>query len=190
MLFMQHAPRSLASQGWPAPLVPVRLLDLKTGKAEEWGPWVEGAPSVALAPDEKRLYVADYHAGKLHAVDLDSGKVVDTWTGHETDNLARSVVLHPTRPKAYLSHIRSKVQMVDGRGSVFPQLSVCDLGPAKSADEKRRKSFGMDTYNGVYVVTNSWEAALSPDGKRLYTIYAGTNDMNVSAVIDDDYQEI
>ena len=38
----------------------------------------------------------------------------------------------------------------------------------------------MDTYNGVYVVTNPWEAALSPDGKRLYTIYAGTNDMNVS----------
>src|SRR3954464_4244804 len=48
----------------------------------------------------------------------------------------------------------------------------------------------MDTYNGVYVVTNPWEAALSPDGKWLYTIYAGTNDMNVSDVIDDDYKEI
>jgi hypothetical protein len=48
----------------------------------------------------------------------------------------------------------------------------------------------MDTYNGVYVVTNPWEAALSPDGKRLYTIYAGTNDMNVNAVVDDDYKEI
>jgi hypothetical protein len=48
----------------------------------------------------------------------------------------------------------------------------------------------MDTYNGVYVVTNSWEAALSPDGTRLYTIYAGTDDMNVSRVIDDDYEEI
>ena len=39
-------------------------------------------------------------------------------------------------------------------------------------------------------MTNPWEAALSPDGKRLYTIYAGTNDMNVSEVIDDDYREI
>ncbi len=55
---------------------------------------------------------------------------------------------------------------------------------------KRRTSLAMDTYNGVYVVTNPWEAALSPDGKRLYTIYAGTNDMNVSEVIDDDYKEI
>jgi hypothetical protein len=48
----------------------------------------------------------------------------------------------------------------------------------------------MDTYNGVYVVTNPWEPAISPDGKRLYTIYAGTNDMNVSTVLDDDYKEI
>src|SRR5262249_16393103 len=47
----------------------------------------------------------------------------------------------------------------------------------------------MDAYNGVYVVTNPWEAALSPDGTRLYTIYAGTDDMNVSQVIDDDYHE-
>src|SRR5439155_4107997 len=47
-----------------------------------------------------------------------------------------------------------------------------------------------DTYNGVYVVTNPWESALSPDGKRLYTIYAGTNDMNLSEVHDDDYKEI
>src|SRR5207248_6740397 len=51
-------------------------------------------------------------------------------------------------------------------------------------------SFGMDTYNGVYVVTNSWEADVSPDGSRIYTVYAGTNDMNVSDVIDDDYMEI
>jgi hypothetical protein len=48
----------------------------------------------------------------------------------------------------------------------------------------------MDTYNGVYVVTNPWESAISPDGKRLYTIYAGTNDMNISTVVDDDYKEI
>src|SRR5262249_34951416 len=55
---------------------------------------------------------------------------------------------------------------------------------------KRRTSVALDTYNGVQVVTNPWEAALSPDGKRIYTIYAATNDMNVSAVVDDDYQEI
>src|SRR5205823_5323313 len=89
---------------------------------------------------------------------------------------------------AYLSHIRSKIEVNDGSGSIFPQLSVCDFVPPGGG--KRRVSIGMDTYNGVYVVTNPWEAALSPDGKRLYTIYAGTDDMNVSEVVDDDYKEI
>ena len=93
------------------------------------------------------------------------------------------------RPKAYLSHIRSRIEVIDGSGSIFPQLSICDLVPPTTARSGAPRS-RMDTYNGVYVVTNPWEAALSPDGKRLYTIYAGTNDMNVSTVIDDDYQEI
>jgi YVTN family beta-propeller protein len=143
---------------------------------------------VALSPDEKRLYVTEFYTAALHALDLASGKVVDSWRGHSIDNLCRNVVVHPRRPKAYLPHIRSKIEVIDGSGSIFPHLTVYDLVPPNGS--RRRTSFGMDTYNGVYVVTNPWEAALSPDGKRLYTIYAGTNDMNVSEVIDDDYKEI
>jgi YVTN family beta-propeller protein len=149
------------------------------------GAFVRG---LALSPDESRLYVTEYYTGILHAVDLKTGSVVDSWKGHATDNLCRNVVLHPRRPKAYLSHIRSKIEVAHGNGSIFPQLSICDLVPPNGS--KRRNSFAMDTYNGVYVVTNPWEAALSPDGKRLYTIYAGTNDMNISRVLDDNYQEI
>ena len=78
--------------------------------------------------------------------------------------------------------------MADSNGSIFPHLAVCDLVPAGAGS--RRVSLAMDTYNGVRVVTNPWEAAISPDGSRLYTIYAGTNDMNVSRVIDDDYTEV
>jgi YVTN family beta-propeller protein len=142
---------------------------------------------LALAPDGQRLYVTEFYTGILRAVDLASGKVVDSWKGHSTDNLSRNVVLHPRRPKAYLSHIRSRVGIIDGGGSIFPQLSICDLRPGAG---KRRTSIGLDTYNGVHVVTNAWEAALSPDAKRIYTIYAGTNEMNVSDVVDDDYEEI
>ncbi len=149
------------------------------------GAFVRG---LALSPDEKRLYVTEFYTGTLHALDLASGKVVDTWKGQSIDNLCRNVVLHPRRPKAYLSHIRSKVHIADGSGSIFPHLSICTLVPPGKED--RRTTVAMDTYNGVYVVTNPWESALSPDGKWLYTIYAGTDDMNVSRVLDDDYQEI
>jgi DNA-binding beta-propeller fold protein YncE len=157
-----------------------RLLRTMTGGARNRG--------IALAPDEKNLYVSEFHTGRLVALNLGSGLVSDTWTGHSTDNLARHVLLHPRRPKAYLSHVRSRIKIIDGGGSIFPQLTIHDLVPPGS--NKRSRSFGMDTYNGVYVVTNPWEADISPDGKRLFTLYAGTDDMNVSDVIDDDYKEI
>jgi YVTN family beta-propeller protein len=166
----------------------VSEIDLKAMKVLREIPVGSMVRGLAISPDEKKLYVTEFYTGVLHAVDLAAGKVVDSWKGHSTDNLCRNVVLHPRRPKAYLSHLRARIDVIDNRSSIFPMLSVCDLVPPNGT--KRRTAFSMDTYNGVYVVTNPWEAALSPDGKRLYTIYAGTNDMNVSEVIDDDYKEI
>ncbi|HLJ96783.1 MAG TPA: di-heme oxidoredictase family protein, partial [Gemmataceae bacterium] len=157
-------------------------------RASRVGAFLRG---LALSPDESRLYVTEFYTAILHAVDLrPDGQLagVDSWKGHTADNLCRQVVLHPRRPKAYLSHIRSKIERNDGNGSIFPHLSICDLVPPNGT--KRRTSFALDTYNGVRVVTNPWESAISPDGSRLYTIYAGTNDMNISEVIDDDYREI
>jgi YVTN family beta-propeller protein len=165
----------------------VSEIDLPARKVIREMPAGEFLRGIALSPDEQRIYVTEFYTGVLRAIDLASGKVVDSWKGHSTDNLSRNVVLHPRRPKAYLPHIRSMVTVNDGSGSIFPQLSICDLKPGTG---RRRSSIGMDTYNGVYVVTNPWEAAISPDGKRMYTLYAGTNDMNVSRVIDDDYREI
>ncbi len=184
--------RAWITHEYPGTVSEVDLAQQKVVREIKVGPFVRG---LCLSPDEGRLYVTQYYTGILNAVDLKTGKVVDSWTGHTTDNLCRQVVVHPHRPKAYLSHLRSMIDRIDGRGSIFPQLSICDLidpAEAKARGDRpnRRVSVALDTYNGVYVMANPWEAALSPDGKRLYTIYAGTNDMNISAVIDDDYNEI
>ncbi len=165
----------------------VSEIDLKDGKVLREIPAGSMPRGIALAPDGKRVYVTEFYTGVLNAIDLESGKIVDSWKGHSTDNLARHVTLHPTRPKAYISHIRSMVKVNDGSGSIFPVLSICDLKPGK---EDRRRGWGMDTFNGVYVTTNPWESAIAPDGKRFYIIYAGTDDMNYCRVIDDDYKEI
>lgn len=165
----------------------VSEIDLQTHQVIREIPAGSFVRGLALAPDGKRLYVTEFYTGSLHAIDLASGKVVDSWIGHGTDNLSRSVILHPHRPKAYLPHIRSIVHANHGAGSIFPQLSFIDLRPGQG---KRRVAFGMDTFNSTYVVTNPWEAAISPDGKRFYIVYAGTNDMNVCQVIDDDYNEL
>jgi DNA-binding beta-propeller fold protein YncE len=176
--------RAWVTHEYPGSVSWIDLTARKVMREEKVGSFVRG---IALSADESRLYVTEFYTGVLKAIDAESGKVVDSWQGHSTDNLARHVALHPRRPKAYLAHIRSMVTVNHGAGSIFPQLSMCDLKPGEG---KRRVSFGMDTFNGVYVVTNPWETALSPDGKRLWIIYAGTNDMNVCSVVDDDYNEI
>jgi hypothetical protein len=142
---------------------------------------------IAYSPAEHRVYVSEFYTGILRAIDASTAKEVDQWVGHSKDNLCRQVLLHPFRPKAYLPHIRSITNVNHGAGSIFPYLSIIDTKPGT---EKRRVAFGMDTFNGVYVTTNPWEAAMSPDGKRFYLVYAGTNDLNYCTVFDDDYKEI
>jgi YVTN family beta-propeller protein len=166
----------------------VSEIDLKTQKVVREFPVGTNVRGLCLAPDGKRLYVTEFYSGVLHAVDLQTGKVVDSWKGHSTDNLSRQVVVHPHWPLAYLPHIRSRIDVIGGNGSIFPVLSVVSLVPPDAT--KRRSGVLLDALNGSFgnVVCNPWEAAISPDGRRLYVIFAGTDDINLLEPLDDDYQ--
>jgi YVTN family beta-propeller protein len=177
--------RAWVTHDYPGTVSEIDLAAQKVTRTFPVGAFVRG---LCLAPDESRLYVTEFYSGTLHAVDLKTGKVVDHWKGAAVDNLCRNVVVHPSRPKAYLSHLRSRIDVINGSGSIFPALSVVDLVPPDGS--KRRTIILLDSYNGFDVVNNPWEAALSPDGKRLYTVYAGSNDMNLSEVLDDNYREV
>ncbi|HZT81765.1 MAG TPA: c-type cytochrome [Gemmataceae bacterium] len=179
--------RAWVALDYPGSVVEIDLKEQKVLRTLRVGAFTRG---LCLSADESRLYVAEFYTATLHALDLKSGKVVDSWKGNANDNLCRHVVASGRRPKAYLSHLRSRIEVVHGDGSIFPMLAVCDLVPPNG--QRRRAGIMLDSYNGSFgnVVCNPWEADLSPDGKRLYTIYAGTNDMNVSTVLDDDYKEI
>lgn len=147
------------------------------------------ARGIALAPDEKTIYASSYYTGQLVAVDLATGKIADTWDGTSFDNLARHVSLHPTLPWAFVPLIRSKVDRAEGSSSIFPFVSVASLAPAKP-DERRRFGVAMDDFNGLTVTCNPWEVAIAPDGKRLYVVYAGTNDMNAAEILGDGYKHL
>ena len=157
---------------------------LRTFKA---GDCVRG---IALSNDEKTLYVTEFFTAKLIALDIASGKITDSWLGGETENLCRQVALHPKWQKAYLPHIRSRVSTIDARGSIFGHLSICDLAPPKDADEKRRRGHAVDAFNALQVAANPWEVAVSPDGSRVYIIYAGTDDLNYFQALDDSYKDV
>ncbi len=142
---------------------------------------------IALSGDEGRLYVTEYYSGSVLAIDLASGTIADRWPGLASENLARQIAVHPRRPKAYVPHIRSRVNVNRGEGSVVPFVSVVDLG---TGEGRRRKPIPMDAFYGTFVVANPWEAAVSPDGTMLCAVFAGSNDMYVCSIVDDDYREL
>ncbi len=142
---------------------------------------------IALSTNEKRLYVTEYLTANVRAIDLSTGEETDRWIGNPADNLARQIALHPTRPKAYVPHIRSRVHVNRGEGSVVPFVGVLTLS---AGEGRRRVTMPMDGFNSIFVVANPWETAISPDGKTVCTVFAGTDDMYVCNVIDDDYKEL
>jgi YVTN family beta-propeller protein len=146
------------------------------------GPFVRGLTWTA---DESRLLVTHFYSGAVTALDVATGSKAVFWPPQSPkDNLARQIVVHPTRPLAYMPHLRSRTERAHGLGSIFPYLAVLDLVPPEP-DNKHRRTIAMDQFNDSRVTANPWEVALSPDGSRMYIVYAGTNDMNVAKVVDD-----
>ncbi len=142
---------------------------------------------LALTPDGKTLYTSEYYTAQVNAIDVASGKIVDSWTGASTDNLCRQIVLHPTRPKAYIPHIRSRIAAAQGEGSIFPYVGVVDT---KKGEGRRRKRIPMDSFLGNLVTANPWEIDVSADGKQFYVVFSGTDDLFICDTVDDDYTEI
>ncbi|MGZ0170376.1 MAG: beta-propeller fold lactonase family protein [Planctomycetales bacterium] len=142
---------------------------------------------IAITPDEKQLLVCEFLTATVRAIDRSSGKLVDEWPGSSTDNLARQLAIHPKRPKAYVTFIRSKVTAHQGTGSIFPYVAITDL---VESEDTRRKRMPLDSVFGTLVTANPWEIAISPDGRQLYVVFSGTDDIFVCNTIDDDYREL
>jgi DNA-binding beta-propeller fold protein YncE len=144
---------------------------------------------IALTPDGRRLLITEYYSARVLALDIETGAEVGRWEAASTDNLARQIAAHPSRPKAYLPHLRSRVNAAHGEGSIFPYVSAVDTNKGASEEPGRRR-VPMDAFRGNFVVANPWEVAVSPDGRRLYAVFSGTDDLFACDVIDDDYREL
>ncbi|MGQ0637425.1 MAG: beta-propeller fold lactonase family protein [Planctomycetaceae bacterium] len=169
---------------YPGAVVEIDVAQRQIVRTIAAGAFVRG---LALSPEGARLYVTEYLSAAVVAIELASGRVVDHWQAGASQNLARQVALHPTRPKAYVPHIRSRVNVNQGEGSVVPIVTVVDTRPGEGA---RRTTLPMDAFHRLFVVSNPWEVAVSPDGRLLCAVFAGTDDMYVCDVLDDDYREL
>src|SRR5688500_7577947 len=179
--------RVYVTLSYPGQVVEIDVATRAVVRTIEAAPFVRG---IAGTGDGSRPYGTEDYTANLLDLALQSGSVVDRWPATRSDNLSRQIALHPSRGKAYLSHIRSAVERAHGEGSIFPYVSVVDTAPAAAEGQKRRKRIPMDSFVGTHVTANPWEVAITPDGRRLFAVFSGTNDLYACEVIDDDYREI
>lgn len=165
----------------------VICLDADTGKRlQQWD--VGSLPrGLAIAADDQSLLVTEYLTARVIRVDTTDGRILQTWDGASTDNLGRQIVISPSGTRAYLTHIRSRVTAAHGNGSIFPYVSVVRLEGEKQGTRLR---VPMDTIRGTRVTANPWDCDVTPDGKSLCVVFAGTNDMYICRIIGDDYVEL
>ncbi|MBX3443921.1 MAG: hypothetical protein KF774_16050 [Planctomyces sp.] len=184
--------RLFATLDFPGKLLEIDPESLTIVREIDAGSFPRG---LALSPDARTLYVAEYYTAVVRAFDANSGEETGSWTGTPEDNLARQIVVHPTRPKAYLPHIRSRTQVPQGAGAIMPYVAIVDTDrpvdvEPTDAVNARRKRVQMDSLRGTLVVANPWEVAISPDGSECCVVFAGTDDMYVCDVLDDNYREL
>jgi len=181
-----------ATLSYPGQVVEIDVATRKITRTFPGGAFNRG---IAIRADGAQLFLTEYYSATVLAIDIGTGKIADRWPATSSDNLSRQIALHPTRGKAYISHIRSATERAQGEGSIFPYVSIIDTPPAAAPAEeakpkKRRKRIPMDSFIGAHVTANPWEVAITPDGKRFFSVFSGTNDLYACEVLDDDYREI
>ena len=178
--------RLFATLDYPGEIL---VINPATGRIERSVRAGEFLRGVALTPDEKTLLVCEYYTSVVRGFDTASWSQTLDRPGSSADNLARQLTVSPRRPKAYVPHIRSRVVAAHGSGSIFPYISVVDTEDIPDSS-RPRKRIPMDTLQRLLVVANPWEVAISPDGQLACTVFSGTDDMYVSRIIDDNYEEL
>lgn len=138
---------------------------------------VSAAPrGLALSPDGLRLYVVHFFTGELSVVDTTELRLIARISNRPDANLARSVAIAPDGRAAYLPHLRSNVSnprlLFDT--TVFPVVSRLDLAERAVLDASR---IALDAIGRP--ANNPWDAIVSADGRRLYVVNAGSDDVQV-----------
>lgn len=143
------------------------LRRLRTGRAPR---------GLSLSPRGERLYCVHFFTGALGIIDTSEWKMLDVIGNRPDANLARCASLAPDGLSAFLPHIRSNTTESRLRfdSTIFPVVSCFDLSGRRDARERR---ISLDAIGRP--VNNPWDAAVSPDGRRLYVVNSGSDDLSV-----------
>lgn len=151
-------------------------VDTATAKITRQLPVAAAPRGLSLSPDGRRLYVVHFFTGELSILDTTEWKLLARISNRADANLARSVAIAPDGRTAYMPHIRSNVTnpRLQFDTTVFPVVSKLDLVERISLDAGR---LALDAIGRP--ANNPWDAVVSPDGRRLYVVNAGSDDVQV-----------
>ena len=131
---------------------------------------------LAVSSDGERLYVTHFLSGQVSVIDVGSSEVLEVVSTGAESNAAQSVAIAPDGEKAYLPHIRSRVSNANLQFdmTIAPLVSVIDLG---TNTLRRSELLGLDAIDRP--VNMPFAVAFSPDGRLLYVVNSGSNDLSV-----------
>lgn len=136
----------------------------------------ENPRGLAVTADGKRLYVTHFLSGRVSVIDLVQRKRLAELSIGRYSNMVQSLVIHPHTKRVYLPHIRSNIttrhMLFDT--TVFPVVSVID---STTNRHLRKETIGLDAVDRP--VNMPFAATISQDGKTLYVVNSGSNDLSV-----------
>jgi len=138
---------------------------------------VEANPrGLAISSDGERLYVTHFLSGQVSVIDVGSREVLDVVSTGAESNAAQFVAIAPDGEKAYLPHLRSRVSNANLQfdTTIAPLVSVIHLG---TNELRRAELLGLDAIDRP--VNMPFAVAFSPDGRLLYVVNSGSNDLSV-----------
>ena len=131
---------------------------------------------LAVSADGNRLYVTHFLSGRVSVIDVATREVLDVISTGAESNAAQFIAIAPGGEKAYVPHIRSRVSNPNLQfdSTIAPLVSVIDLA---TSTLRRSELLGIDAIDRT--VNMPFAVAFSPDGRLLYVVNSGSNDLSI-----------
>ena len=131
---------------------------------------------LAISSTGTRLYVTHFLTGHVSVLDVGGSEVVAVISTGGESNAAQFIAIAPAGGKAYLPHIRSRVSnaILQFDTTIAPLVSVIDLDANALL---RKELLGLDAIDRP--VNMPFAVAFSPDGRLIYVVNSGSNDLSI-----------
>jgi YVTN family beta-propeller protein len=151
-------------------------LDTATQKISRQLPVAMAPRGLSLSPDGRRLYIVHFFTGELTIVDTAALRIEARVFNRSDANLARSVAVTPDERAAYLPHLHANVSnpRLQFDTTVFPVVSKINLVKQITVPADR---IALDAIGRP--ANNPWDAAVTADGRRVFVVNAGSDDVQV-----------